>query len=81
MKPEESAAAVATTGLGDQWRVTAPAAPTCKMGGSSSTIDFFICHASLAPVLGQLQVEQGWTWAPHLPASLQLRVSRHDLDS
>ena len=79
LRPDEVAEVIAAGGFGEQWRIAAPTGPTCFQGASRSTLDFFIVHASLSAFLGQLQVEDCWTWAPHKPVRMQLRVSQVDL--
>ena len=72
---------IASVGLERQWKIVAPESPTCCLGDHRSIIDFFVCHVSLAPFLGQALVEQHWAWAPHKPVVLRLRVDRQALES
>ena len=62
-------------GLEGSWQLVAPLEATCVQGRHSSTLDFFIVHVSLRPLLGDLEVESCWTWAPHKPVRLDVRVS------
>ena len=52
--------------------VQAPASATCVTIGSSSTLDYMICHPELASMLSSTDVEHGFPVQPHYAVSHML---------